>query len=361
VKAAIALSGRGCALAEVEPTPPGAGQVRVAMAAAGVCRSDLSIADGTIAHRLPTVLGHEGAGRVVEVGHGVDGVAVGDPVVLNWMPACDDCAWCRAGQPYLCPTATTAGNADYARTGDGDVIGAAMGTGAFAEEVVVTDRSVVPIPAGIPLDEAALLGCMMLTGYGAVTRAAHVRSGQSVVILGAGGVGQAVLITARLVNAGPIIVVDKDPAKAAESLSHGASVFCEDYATAVRETAAATRRVGADHVFECVGSAATIRLAWKLTRRGGNTTVVGVGPADQTVTFGAQEVCTAGKTLHGCVYGDSVPARDIPVLAGLVRSGRLDLAGLVGERIDLADVPTLVGSGRTARTGGRTVVMLGGS
>jgi len=357
VKAAIARPGGGCALAEVEPAPPGAGRVRVAMAAAGVCRSDLSIADGTIVHRLPTVLGHEGAGRVVEIGPGVDGVAVGDPVVLNWMPACGDCAWCGAGQPYLCPTA--AGDADYARSGEGDVLGAAMGTGAFAEEVVVTDRSVVPIPAEIALDQAALLGCMMLTGYGAVTRAARVRSGQSVVVLGAGGVGQAVLTSARLVGADPIIVVDRDPAKAADSLSHGASTFCENYAAAARETAAATRRAGADHVFDCVGSAATVRLAWKLTRRGGSTTVIGIGPADQKVQFSAQELCTAGKTLHGCVYGDSLPARDIPVLAGLVRSGRLDLAGLIGDRIDLAELPSLVNSGRTAWTGGRTVVMLG--
>ncbi|NUR26298.1 MAG: alcohol dehydrogenase catalytic domain-containing protein, partial [Catenulispora sp.] len=339
VKAAIVLPGEGCSLADVDLGPVGAGRVRVAMAAVGVCRSDLSIADGTIPHRLPAVLGHEGAGHVVEVGPGVSGVAVGDPVVLNWMPACGRCRWCRAEQPFLCSAAAAAGQADYARTGDGTVLGAALGTGAFAEEVIVTERAVVPIPREVPLDQAALLGCMMLTGYGAVTRAAGVRPGESVLVFGAGGIGQAVIAAARLAGADPIIAVDTDPAKEESCLANGATVFCADKAAAVRQTAAATERAGADHVFDCVGSAETIRLAWRLTRRGGATTVVGIGPAGQTVQFNAQELSTAGKTLRGCVYGDSLPELDIPVLVELLRTGRLDLAGLIGDRVGLVDLP----------------------
>jgi S-(hydroxymethyl)glutathione dehydrogenase/alcohol dehydrogenase len=359
VKAAIALPGEGCSLADVELGSTGPGQVRVAMAAVGVCRSDLSIADGSIAHRLPAVLGHEGSGRVIEIGTGVQSVAVGDSVVLNWMPACGQCRWCRIDEPYLCPAAAAAGQADYARTGDGTVLAATLGTGAFAEEVLVSERSVVRIPQEIPADQAALLGCMMLTGYGAVTRAAAVRAGQSVLVFGLGGVGQAVLATARLAGADPIIAVDSDPAKEEAAYARGATVFCLGKAAAVRQTAAATERAGADHVFDCVGAAETIRLSWRLTRRGGATTVVGISPTGPSVQFSAQELSMAGKTLRGCVYGNSVPERDVPVLIDLAQTACLDLAALIGDRIDLADLPDLVNSGRPSRAGGRTIVLMG--
>ncbi len=358
MKAAVArTSAGGCEIIEVEIPEPLPGQVRVRMSAAGVCRSDLSIANGTIPHRLPAVLGHEGAGTVVAVGAEADGIAVGDTVVLNWMPACGTCGYCVRHQPYLCAVGSRAGAADYARAADGTMLAAALGTGAFAEEVVVAARAVVPIGDGLVPEQAALLGCTVLTGYGAVHHAAAVQPGETVVVLGTGGVGQAVLQSARLAGAGAVFAVDTDPGKEQAAYAHGATHFHADRTGALRTVLKETGGLGADHVLDCVAAPETLRAAWKLTRRGGTTTVVGIGARSQSVEFNVQDLCTSGRTLRGCVYGDSDPARDIPLLAEHVRAGRLDLGALVGARIGLADLPEVFRAGGFAGPGRAVVTM----
>ncbi|MEU2059741.1 alcohol dehydrogenase catalytic domain-containing protein [Streptomyces sp. NPDC013455] len=358
MKAAVVRTPDGeCEITDISISEPAPDQVRVRISAAGVCRSDLSIANGTIPHRLPAVLGHEGAGTVVAAGSEVTGVAVGDTVVLNWMPACGTCGYCVRQQPYLCGVASAAGSADYARTGDGTVLAAALGTGAFAEEVVLPARAVVPVGDGIPPEQAALLGCTVLTGYGAVRHTAAVRPGETVVVLGTGGVGQAVLQAARLAGAGAVFAVDTDPAKEESALAHGATHFHADRTGALRTVLKETGGMGADHVLDCVGAPETLRLAWKFTRRGGVTTVVGIGGRSQTVEFNVQDLCTSGRTLRGCVYGNSDPARDIPLLAEHVRAGRLDLGSLIGARIQLADLPEVFRAGGFAGPGRAVVTM----
>jgi S-(hydroxymethyl)glutathione dehydrogenase / alcohol dehydrogenase len=328
----------------IDVPAPGAGQVRVKLAAAGVCHSDLSLANGTLRQPVPAVLGHEGAGVVVEVGDGVTSVRAGDSVVLNWSPACRECHFCLAGEPYLCVHGGDAAATPYARL-DGADLFAGLGVAAFAEETVVGANAVLPAPEGVPLTDAALLGCAVLTGYGAVHHAAGVRPGDSVVVFGAGGVGLSVLQSARIAGARTIIAVDVRADKEGLARAQGATDFLvadadpNTKSEVPKQVRALTGGFGADHAFECVGRAATIRTAWSSTRRGGATTIVGIGPASDRVEFSALELFHFARTLRGCVYGNSDPAVDFPALAEHVRTGALDLSALVTDRIGLDDVP----------------------
>jgi S-(hydroxymethyl)glutathione dehydrogenase / alcohol dehydrogenase len=342
-------------IAEIDLPEPGPGQVRVRLAAAGVCHSDLSLSDGTLRQPVPAVLGHEGAGTVVSVGAGVTRVRPGDAVVLNWSPSCGACRFCTGGEPYLCVHAGDATTTPYA-TLDGEPIYAGLGTAAFAEETLVPEAGVLPLPDGVPLADAALLGCAVLTGYGAVIHAARVRPGESVVVYGLGGVGLATLQSARIAGAGPIIAVDVRPEKEALARAQGATDFLLADDTVAKAVRAVTGGFGADHAFECVGRGATIRTAWSSTRRGGSTTVVGIGRADDKVEFSALELFHFARTLRGCVYGNGDPAVDVPILAEHVREGRLDIGALITDRIDLDAVPEALD--RLARgEGARSVVM----
>ncbi|WP_327322514.1 Zn-dependent alcohol dehydrogenase [Streptomyces sp. NBC_01210] len=322
-------------ITDIELPEPGPGRVRVRLAAAGVCHSDLSLSNGTMRVPVPAVLGHEGAGTVVSVGEGVTHVAPGDGVVLNWAPSCGSCHHCGIGEVWLCANALTGAASVYARTADGTELHPGLNVAAFAEETVVAANCVLPVPDGVPLADAALLGCAVLTGYGAVHHSARVRQGESVAVFGVGGVGLATLQSARIAGAATIIAVDVSPEK--ESLARGAGAT--DYVIASDTTAKEIRKLtggqGADVAIECVGRAATIRTAWDSTRRGGRTTVVGIGGKDQQVSFNALEIFHWGRTLSGCVYGNSDPARDLPVLADHIRAGRLDLGSLVTDRISL--------------------------
>ncbi len=356
---AVVLStiGGDLEVTDIDLPAPGPGQVRVRLAAAGVCHSDLSLSNGTLQQPVPVVLGHEGAGTVVATGPGVTSVAAGDPVVLNWSPACRDCFFCRAGEPYLCVHGGDGARAPYATYHDGPLY-AGLGTAAFAEETVVAEAAVLPLPDGVPLADAALLGCAVLTGFGAVNHAAGVRGGQSVVVFGLGGVGLSVIQAARIAGAAPIIAVDIHDAKAALARSQGATDFLisDDPKALARTIRERTGGLGADHAFECVGRAATIRAAWSSTRRGGAATVVGIGPASDKVEFNALELFHFARTLRGCVYGNSDPAADLPVLAEYVRSGDLDLSALVTDRIGLDDVPAAF-ERMAAGAGGRSLVI----
>ena len=339
VRAAVLVrQGEPLEVRDIVLPDPGPGQVRVKIAAAGVCHSDLSLANGTLAPTMPAVLGHEGAGTVVAVGPGVDRVVIGDRVVLNWAPACRECWFCQEGEPYLCVHAEERAAQPYAELDDGTPVYPGLGTGAFAEETVVPQQGVVPIPSDVPLDTAALLGCAVLTGNGAVHNTAKVRAGQSVVVMGLGGVGLSVLQAARAAGASPIIGVDVTESKAALAILHGATEFVRADETTSKSIRRLTGGRGADHAFDCVGQATTIRASWSATRRGGTVTVVGVGSRKSPVEFNALELYWFGRTLHGCVYGSSDPDVDVPRLLDELAAGRIDVASLATDITDLTGV-----------------------
>ncbi|MDN3264835.1 Zn-dependent alcohol dehydrogenase [Streptomyces sp. CSDS2] len=340
----------------IELPDPGPGQVRVRLAAAGVCHSDLSLSNGTMRVPVPAVLGHEGAGTVIAVGEGVTHVAPGSPVVLNWAPACGSCHACALGEVWLCGNALN-GSADvYARTADGTELHPGLNVAAFAEETVVSASCVLPVPDGVEPVDAALLGCAVLTGYGAVHYSAGVRPGETVAVFGVGGVGLAALQSARIAGASRIVAVDVTPAKEELARAAGATDYVLASDTTPREIRALTGKQGVDVAVECAGRAVSIRAAWESTRRGGRTTVVGIGGKDQQVTFNALELFHWGRTLSGCVYGNTDPSRDVPVLADHVRQGRLDLSTLVTDRITLEDIPAAFDN-MLAGKGGRAVVV----
>ncbi|MEU1463305.1 Zn-dependent alcohol dehydrogenase [Streptomyces sp. NPDC005727] len=340
----------------IELPDPGPGQVRVRLAAAGVCHSDLSLSNGTMRVPVPAVLGHEGAGTVVSVGKGVAHVAPGTRVVLNWAPSCGTCHACGLGEVWLCADALAGAAGVHARTSDGTELHPGLNVAAFAEETVVSASCVLPLPDGVPLTDAALLGCAVLTGYGAVHHSARVRQGETVAVFGAGGVGLATLQAARIAGASRIIAVDVSPAKEELARAAGATDYVIASDSTAREIRALTGKHGVDVAVECVGRAVSIRAAWDSTRRGGRTTVVGIGGKDQEVTFNALEIFHWGRTLSGCVYGNTDPARDVPVLAEHVREGRLDLSALVTERIALEGIPAAF-ENMLAGKGGRALVV----
>lgn len=357
--AVLTETGAPLQVREVDLPDPGPTQVRVRLAAAGVCHSDLSLADGTLRQPLPAVLGHEGAGTVEAVGAQVRDVAPGDRVLLNWAPPCRACWFCTHGEPHLCEHALDAASSPYAALDNGSAVYPGLGTAAFAEATLVPSRAVVPLPADVPLEQAALLGCAVLTGVGAVLNTAGVRRGESVLVVGLGGVGLSAVQGARLAGAETVVAVDANPGKQELARRLGATEFLvagEDVPARVR---ALTGGRGADHALECVGRAATIRQAWTATRRGGRTTVVGIGRRDDTTTFNALELFHFARTLTGCVYGSADPARDVPLLLEEVRAGRLDLGALVSDRIGLGGVAQAFDRMR-AGEGARSLVIFGG-
>ncbi|GIJ55154.1 alcohol dehydrogenase catalytic domain-containing protein [Virgisporangium aurantiacum] len=333
----------------------GPDSVRVRVRAAGVCHSDLSMINGTLAPSFPLVLGHEAAGVVVAAGDRVTHVSAGDEVVLNWSPACRQCWHCTHGQPWLCETA--AGPAKPGgTTADGTPVSVTLGLGALAEEVLVPGNAVVKVPAGVPADVAALLGCAVLTGTGAVRNTAAVRDGESVLVIGLGGVGLSVVLAARAAGAAPVIAVDVSEAKRPLAEAVGATDYLVSDERLAKAVRGLTEGRGVDHAFECVGRSATIQAAWRATRRGGQVTVVGMGRRDDMVSLGALDIFHSAKVLRSSVYGAADPDRDVPALAASVLNKTLNLGPLITDRIELDDAPGAFE--RMARgEGGRSVVV----
>lgn len=337
---------------------PGPGQVRVRLSAAGVCHSDLSLSNGTLAQSWPAVLGHEGAGTVERVGPGVEHLTPGQQVVLNWAPACRECWFCLQGEPYLCEHALDGTLTPYAELTDGTPVYAGLSTGAFAEATVVSAKAVIPLPDGIDPSVGAMLGCAVVTGWGAVNNTARLREGQSAVVLGLGGVGLSVLQAARMAGAGPLIAVDVSPDKEELARSLGATDFLVSDQSTHKAVRGLTGGRGADHAFEVVGKAQVVRTAWNSVRRGGTVTVVGLGSIKDEVSFNALELFHQGRTVQGCVYGSSDPDRDVPLLAESVRSGDLRLSAMVTDEIPLDGVPEAFERMRQGK-GGRSLVRFG--
>jgi len=331
-------AGTAPAVEELHLPEIGPGQVRIRIRAAGVCHSDLSMVNGTLSPPHPLVLGHEAAGEVVEIGARVTRAQVGTHVALNWSPPCRECWFCTHGEPWLCAAANVAA-LENGSTLDGRPVHVTLGLGAFAEQVVVPERAVIPVPDELGWAQAALLGCAVLTGTGAVRNTARVAEGDSVVVIGLGGVGLSVVAAARAAGAETVIAVDVTEAKKALAEAAGATDFVVSAETLSKEIRSRTSGRGADHAFECVGRAATIRAAWRATRRGGQVTVVGMGRADDMVQLSALDIFNSARTLRASVYGSSDPDREIPELARAVLSGALNLDHLITDRITLKEIP----------------------
>jgi S-(hydroxymethyl)glutathione dehydrogenase / alcohol dehydrogenase len=322
---------------DVELDPPKAGEVLVRVVAAGVCHSDLRYADGELGEgHWPIVLGHEGAGVVEEVGAGVTHVAPGDHVAFCFVPACRACRYCLAGKPNLCEVVAEHGAKGMLMDGtsrlrlvDGTTLKHGLRTACFAERTVVAAGGAVRVTPELPLWQAALLGCGVVTGMGAVRNSAGVEPGDSVAVLGCGGVGLQVVAAARIAGADPIIAVDRVAAKLELAAAQGATHLVD--ASEDEKPVSTIRRLtggGVDYAFEVIGRPETMRQAWGAIRPGGTAVVVGLAPLGVDASVPAIEFLS-DKTLRGTYYGSGDPAAELPGLADLAVSGELDLAGVV--------------------------------
>ena len=323
---------------------PGHGEVLVKIAAAGLCHSDLSVINGDRPRPVPMALGHEAAGIVEEVGPGVDDLRRGDHVVMVFVPSCGHCLPCAEGRPALCEPGAAANTAGRLLSGaqrlsiDGAPVNHHLGCSAFAEYATVSRHSLVKIDPELPLTEAALFGCAVLTGVGAVVNTAQVRAGQSVAVIGLGGVGLAAVIGAVAAGAREVVAVDLSKAKRAAALAMGATqVFDGADPECVEKIRAATGG-GLDCVFEFAGSIRAFETAYRVTRRGGTTVTAGLPPP--SVTFGLPVVNLVGeeRTIKGSYIGTCVPSRDLPRYVALCRQGRLPVDRLMSGTLPLDDI-----------------------
>lgn len=331
---------------DLELDPPGPGELLVSMRASGVCHSDLSITNGTIMAGFPMVLGHEGAGVVESVGAGVTGFAPGDHIVVSWVPQCGECFYCSKGQPQLCETSTvplaTGGLLDGTtrfRLGR-QPVRQMTAAGTFSEQSVIPAIGAVKIPNDIPFPVAALLGCGVLTGVGAALNTAPVRPGDSVAVLGCGGVGLNVVQGARIAGAAEIIAIDRQPEKLELAARFGATTLVDASTTsAVSGVMKATQQRGVDVAFEVIGIRATIEQALTMTRRGGQTVLVGLPSPTLMVEIPAfLGLVLTEKVVKGCWFGSSDVRRDVPRLLDLYQRGELRLDELVTRTITLDEV-----------------------
>lgn len=329
---------------DLEVREPGPGEVRVTISAAGLCHSDLSVVDGTIPFPVPVVLGHEGAGVVEAVGGGVTHVAPGDHVALSTLANCGTCAECDRGRPTMCRQAIGRPGRPFRHAGL--PVHQFAANSAFAERTVVKAVQAVRIPEDVPLASAALIGCGVLTGVGAVLNRARVDRGDSVLVIGTGGIGLNVLQGARLAGALRIVAVDANPAKEDVARRFGATDFLTS-AEGVRDILP----TGADHAFECVGRVELIRQAIDALDRHGQAILLGVPPATAEASFRVSSMYL-DKSILGCRYGSSRPQRDIALYAELYRQGRLLLDELVTRTYPVEDFEKAAAdaeAGRVAR------------
>ncbi|WP_033424301.1 alcohol dehydrogenase catalytic domain-containing protein [Actinomadura flavalba] len=344
---------------EIEIAPPEAGEVLVRIAASGVCGSDLKGIDGTspVVTHLPCVLGHESAGTVEATGPGVTSVKPGDRVVIAMNGPCGRCRNCVRGRVHLCSgrsrmTTIMGMTADGSTrlSAGGEAVRPYIGIGSFAEKAVVAEAMCVKVGAGDPLDLLALTACAVVTGVGAVLNVARVEPGSSVLVVGCGGVGLNVVQGARLAGATTIIAADVAASKLRLAETFGAThtLLSDDLPKQV----GAIVRGGADYAFDVTGVPAVLPAAFAATQPGGTTVMVGSPAAGRDLAI-PPGVLFGSRRLMGTQGGDANPARDLPLLADLHRAGRLDLAGLVSERLPLDDVNDAIAhvrSGAVARS-----------
>ena len=345
---------------DVRLAAPGPGEVEVAIAAAGVCHSDLHVVKGEWDVPAPVVMGHEGAGVVSALGAGVTGLEVGDHVVLSWVPSCGACRQCRLGRPWQCETVASVvapggvlldGTSRWSR--NGQRVHHYLGVSSFAERVVVPASGAVRIRKDAPLDVVALVGCAIATGVGAVRNTAAVQEGATVAVIGCGGVGLSCVQGARLAGASRIVAVDIDAAKLAAARGLGAT----DAIDAARTDAVGALRAlvpeGLDYVFDAIGKVATTEQAVAALGPGGAAVIVGLPPTGSTARFDPLALAEANQRILGSNYGSVDPQRDIPGLVDLYVEGALDLDAIVSGRRPLDEAQAALddlAAGRTLRT-----------
>jgi S-(hydroxymethyl)glutathione dehydrogenase/alcohol dehydrogenase len=329
----------------IDVRPPGRDQVTIQLAACGVCHSDLSATNGTIPMPPPLVLGHEGAGVVVEVGEGVSHLAVGDHVVTMFVSMCGKCRYCVTGHPAICDQAAKAvttlpDGSVPAYDASGAPLNVFSGCGVMSEFATLHVDSLVRIDPTIPLDRAALIGCGVMTGVGAVINTAGLEPGSTAVVFGAGGVGLNAIQACALAGASQIVAVDTMDEKLELALDFGAThtVNASGESNVVRTLRKLTGG-GADYAFECVGSGAVVAQAYGAIRKGGTAVVVGVAPPGDTTSISTSSLTFSEKTLKGSYFGSARPQEDFPRLLGLYQAGRLKLDELITRTYTIDEAP----------------------
>ncbi len=332
-------------ICELELDEPGPGEMLVKIGAAGLCHSDLSVIDGSRPRPMPMALGHEAAGTVVSVGSGVERFAPGDRVAMAFVPACGDCRPCRQGRAALCEPGAAANAAGTLLSGErrlhepgsDDVMHHHLGVSAFADHAVVAPESAIPIPDDLPFELAALFGCAVLTGVGAVVNAAQITPDDQVAIFGLGGVGMSAVLGARLAGARTIIAVDTmaEKLRLAERIAGAVGFAAGD--DVVERIRSATDG-GVDCAIETVGNASVLAEAYAATRRGGSTVTVGLPHPDRMLTIPAVSLAAEERILRGSYLGSSVPVRDVPRFIEHYRDGQLPVEQLLTHRMALDDI-----------------------
>jgi len=330
---------------EVELAPPGRDEVLVRIRAAGLCHSDLSVINGDRPRPVPMAIGHEAAGEVLQLGEGVTDLAVGDHVALVFVPSCGHCMPCSEGRPALCEPGAAANGAGTLLSGarrlaqpDGTPINHHLGCSAFAEHAVVSRRSLVKLDPALPFDEAALFGCAVLTGVGAVVNTAQVRAGQSVAVIGLGGVGLAAVLGALAAGAREVVAIDLSPEKREIALAVGATMAFDGGDPECVEKVRAATQGGLDHVFEFAGAIRAFETAYRITRRGGTTVTAGLPPPHATFALPVVNLVAEERTVKGSYIGTCVPTRDLPRYVSLFRSGRMPVDRLMSGRLALDQI-----------------------
>jgi alcohol dehydrogenase len=332
------------AIEQVELDPPGYGEVLVKIGAAGLCHSDLSVIEGNRPRPMPMALGHEAAGVVEKVGPGVDDLKAGDHVVMVFVPSSGHSLPCAEGRPALCEPGAAANGAGTLLSGErrlhrnGSDVHHHLGVSAFAEYATVSRRSLVKIDKELPLEEAALFGCAVLTGVGAVINTARVAAGSSVAVVGLGGVGLSSLLGAIAAGARRVVAVDLSDDKLGLARQLGATdTFNPKSPDAIDSIKSATAG-GVEFAFEMAGSVRAMDLAYKITRRGGTTVTAGLPPPDQNFALPQVNLVAEERTVKGSYIGTCVPGRDLPRYIELYRRGRLPVDRLMSGRLKLDDI-----------------------
>lgn len=351
----------------VNLAPPEAGEVLVRILAASLCHSDLSVIDGSRPRPLPMALGHEAAGEVVELGAGVSGLSLGDRVVFSFVPVCGHCGPCASGRATLCEPGAAAnargdllGGASRLADSAGSRLNHHLGVSGFAEYVVASARSVVKVDPDLRPEIAALFGCAVMTGVGAIVNTARVAPGESVGIFGLGGVGLSALLGARAAGAYPLVAVDISKEKLALARSLGAHQTVDAREPNAVEAVRDFTHGGADYVVESVGSASVLANAYAATRRGGTTIAVGLPAPDRMFSVPAVSLVAEERTVKGSYMGSAVPSRDLPRFIALYRAGMLPVDRLLTHTLTLQEINA--GFDRLARGEGiRQVILFDGS
>lgn len=340
--AVVCRSVGSCGIEALDLIPPSASEVLVRIEASGICHSDVSVLTGALPVPLPSVLGHEGAGVVVDVGSDVTLVRPGDRVVLSAIPACGMCYFCARAEPYLCSRSEQLRRPHF--TDGTATVRGSSGLGTFSEAVVVSERAVIPVRTDLPSAQLALMGCAVLTGAGAAINIAAIGPGDSVMVIGAGGIGLCAIQGARVQGASPLIALDPAPASRDLARTSGATHAADPRDGAVDNMVLElTGGIGVDAVIDCVGMTSTFEQAWRLTRTGGTIVLIGIPGPDVRMSLLLAEATTAAKRIVGCRYGSSSVFRDVPRYVAMAEAGHMDFSILLGDHVSLADVPDLLG------------------